>query len=45
MIGGGEKMCHKCFKCDEEINIICSECGGMYSEKRGHDCLDKEGYY
>lgn len=27
------------------INIICSECGGMFSEERGHNCKDSEGYY
>lgn len=31
------------------INIKCSECGAMFSEKRGHSCNGKgrykDGYY
>lgn len=31
------------------INIICSECGAMFSERSGHKCSEyrrrKDGYY
>ena len=27
------------------INIVCAECGKMFSEQQGHDCKDNEGYY
>ena len=27
------------------VNIICSECGGYFSERQGHTCGNDEWYY